>query len=220
VITGDNSSAHAAANASAAALLEALGVTMSLTSEALDTGCNTASVLHGTHPLSQGVSGLEYGYTTGIKAGAAAALFAGVSGQVLLAVEGSVVLSADINLWLDSCDLQASQNPQLFANLWGLACEDLDGDGDAGEICGGLDCAPGDPEIGWGLEEVAEDGVDQDCDGEDLVVSEGDTGGDTGAAETGGEEKGCGGRGWLLGLGLLGWYPRRRRTPNSARSGR
>ena len=50
------------------------------------------------------------------------------------------------------------------------ACDDLDGDGDADEACGGPDCDDTDDTIYSGAPELCADGIDQDCDGIDLVT--------------------------------------------------
>lgn len=47
---------------------------------------------------------------------------------------------------------------------------DFDGDGYS-VLLGGGDCAPFDPNINPGAIDVPEDGIDQDCDGQDLTVS-------------------------------------------------
>ena len=95
---------------------------------------------------------------------------------------------------------------------------DQDGDGfDGGE--GGTDCDDNNSDIHPGAEDIADDGIDQDCDGEDTVTV--DTGLDSGlAGDTGldgGTYKGGGCKGCasatpaggvallgLLGLALLG----------------
>ena len=53
------------------------------------------------------------------------------------------------------------------------ALEGLDVDGDGHSTCGG-DCDDADPDRAPGSAEVPYDGVDQDCDGEDLVDQDGD----------------------------------------------
>lgn len=56
-----------------------------------------------------------------------------------------------------------------------VAVSDRDGDGAATWLCGdGCDCDDGDATRSPGAPEVVDDGVDQDCDGEDLVAAEAD----------------------------------------------
>ncbi|MEL6342924.1 MAG: putative metal-binding motif-containing protein [Myxococcota bacterium] len=51
-------------------------------------------------------------------------------------------------------------------------CCDLDGDSYFSAMCSGDDCDDQDPSIYPGAEEIPEDGIDQDCDGEDALLPE------------------------------------------------
>ncbi len=66
---------------------------------------------------------------------------------------------------------------------------DIDGDGYDSDEAGGDDCNDSDPNVNPGVEEILDDGIDQDCDGVDATSNTGDTG-DTGAADHG--VVGCG----------------------------
>jgi len=57
--------------------------------------------------------------------------------------------------------------PQAIA----IDCPDDDGDGYTRQDCGGEDCNDEDADIHPGVSELANDGVDQDCDGFDLTVN-------------------------------------------------
>ena len=56
----------------------------------------------------------------------------------------------------------------------GYPDDGFDQDGDGASSCGGGDCDDGDPTIRPGVPEVPYDGIDQDCDGEDMVDVDGD----------------------------------------------
>lgn len=119
-------------------------------------------------------------------------------------------------------------------------CCDLDGDGYFSGLCDGPDCNDDDPTVYPGAEDIPEDGIDQDCDGEDRKLPEEDeddeSGGevdDPSSADTSPAPAGparidgspltatrtCGcsataGRGWgvwMLGVGLFGLLRRQRR---------
>ena len=97
------------------------------------------------------------------------------------------------------------------------ACEQPSGYLEPGET---FDCDDADPDVHPGAEELADDGIDQDCDGADATAGHdtGDTGG--AAFDTGGETgKGCDGCSsaslpgwWLLALSSLVW---RRQSPGA-----
>ena len=100
--------------------------------------------------------------------------------------------------------LLASSHPTHFA----LRDVDQDGDGADAEAHGGDDCVDTDPSIHPGATDEPEDGIDQDCDGEDAAVPDPGTGTGTGT-ETGGDgpggedSEGCGCSN--DGSGSLGW---------------
>ncbi len=51
---------------------------------------------------------------------------------------------------------------------------DSDGDGEITDAAGGPDCDDADPEVNSAATEVPYDGIDQDCDGADLIDADGD----------------------------------------------
>ena len=79
----------------------------------------------------------------------------------------------DPDNWVGGCgDLNAPNfNPNADYWLPEFCQDDLDGDGYSIEMG---DCDEGDEDINPGAEEIANDGIDQDCDGEDLIVQKGD----------------------------------------------
>ncbi|MBM4393545.1 MAG: hypothetical protein FJ090_20670 [Deltaproteobacteria bacterium] len=67
---------------------------------------------------------------------------------------------------------------------------DVDGDGFVASTYGGADCDDADAAVGEPTEEIPDDGIDQDCDGADLV-----TPGDSGQPGDSGDKAGLGGGG-------------------------
>ncbi len=70
-------------------------------------------------------------------------------------------------------------------------CADVDGDGYEDWECGGTDCDDSDPSIHPGAEEICDDGIDQDCDGQDepcACVTDEDGDGFISEAECGGTD--------------------------------
>jgi len=132
----------------------------------------------------------------------------------------------------NDCDGSVDNDP-LDPQTW-HADDDGDGYGDpdsvttacdqpSGTVADDTDCDDTDPAAYPGAAEVADDGIDQDCDGADAVSPQ-DTG-DTGGGDTGRVEAGeCSGLGWscatttrwpaggLVWAGLLALWGRRRVT--------
>ncbi len=74
---------------------------------------------------------------------------------------GDVICDADVGQPADeACN-------DLDDDCDGAVDEHLDRDGDGAADC--VDCAPDDPSIGPNAPEICEDGVDQNCDGEDIT---------------------------------------------------
>jgi hypothetical protein len=65
-------------------------------------------------------------------------------------------------------------------------CPDADGDGFAGDGCGGTDCNDGDPAVNPDAEEICGDGIDQDCSGSDEECGKPEGGCDCGQGGGGG----------------------------------
>lgn len=80
-------------------------------------------------------------------------------------VDPTVAASAPLVRWPDEAAIGALTTPDC-----GPWCDDADADG----VPAMWDCAPADPERGTGLEELGEDGVDQDCDGRDVCWTDAD----------------------------------------------
>ncbi len=69
---------------------------------------------------------------------------------------------------LDATDLSVLL--QAASGYMDLRPADIDGDGFDGEICGGDDCDDSYPGVNPGAAEVADDGIDQDCNGADTIT--------------------------------------------------
>jgi hypothetical protein len=88
----------------------------------------------------------------------------------------------DGSSWCDSLNAMPSGDfatPGQLNNDCPLPSEnDGDGDGYDADTAGGSDCDDGDPSINPGAVDVADDGIDQDCDGNDSVSTGTDADGD------------------------------------------
>jgi MYXO-CTERM domain-containing protein len=131
----------------------------------------------------------------------------------------------------NDCDTATDEDDAADAGTW---CADQDADGftladDCVEACEAPegyteasatnDCDDSDSAINPDASEIPDDGIDQDCDGQDLTTDPGDTGDggakDGGCSTAGGQPYGIG---WLLvGLALLGSRRRRYQLPSSVR---
>lgn len=80
---------------------------------------------------------------------------------------------ADVNPWTSEiCADGVDQDCDGADLACPRDCTDLDGDGfGRGNGCRGTDCDDRNPQINPGARDIPNDGVDQDCDGEDLVPS-------------------------------------------------
>ncbi len=75
----------------------------------------------------------------------------------------------------DDSDAEVSPDAEETCNSVDDDCDglvdedfDLDGDGWGGAHCGGADCDDDDPSVHPDAEEICDDGVDNDCDGDDI----------------------------------------------------
>ena len=87
---------------------------------------------------------------------------------------GSALLDAGDTTWAaDTADPDGSP-PDIGAYGGPEALDDAWADDDADGVAAFLDCDPDDPTVYPGATEVAHDGIDQDCDGVDLLDGDGD----------------------------------------------
>ena len=155
VATGDTRNYDSAHITPMNSLLGALGVTSTLDSASIDSGCGNANraTAVGVHPLTLGIGlpGVQYGWSSDITVGSGGTLFLeGGSGQSIGVVEGQVVLFSDINIFVDDCNL-TDANRTLYSNLYHLGTSvnscDMDVDGVLASHCDGQDCNDCDPEV-------------------------------------------------------------------------
>ncbi|MGA1843942.1 MAG: S8 family serine peptidase [bacterium] len=71
----------------------------------------------------------------------------------------------------DDDDYWDDDNKFRAISAWWIGNMDMDDDGYVSYMAGGLDCDDHDPAVYPGAPEIANDGIDQDCDGEDLVLT-------------------------------------------------
>jgi len=154
------------------AVAEGLGLESRLVTANYDTGCDHfATVTDPSHVLAAGVKELMNAAPGYVEAGTdAETVFSAPVGWPLVVVEQQVVFLADLNLIADNCAPLSEGNHRFFENLFDGVCSDSDGDGDFSIPCGGTDCDNGDASIFAGATEITDDGIDQDCDGFDLVT--------------------------------------------------
>ncbi len=184
VISGDWESAFTTFNNYADDLLSAMGVSMSLGgTKVAGSGCATATSL-GADQVTEDVSAVLIAAGTWVTGGTPLLSYGGAT---LLAYDQpdsapsartpyDVVLSGDVNLLLNYCSgsTTAGRNATLWENLYLGLCRDGDGDGARLLDCGGDDCDDDDASAFPGAEETPYDGLDQDCDGADLIDLDGD----------------------------------------------
>jgi len=129
----------------------------------------------------------EYGHGL-VNAGGAISLLSGLNegGSYLAGV--NLTLTKKGNIWKDTLEKKApkkSENKKekdddddndTYDKFRAISARqvfniDMDQDGYVSYQVGGLDCNDHDPAVYPGAPEIANDGIDQDCDGEDLVLS-------------------------------------------------
>ena len=186
VVSGDSDSwaAFDTINGYVDDLMTGLGTDLSFaTADTAPSGCTKTTKI-ATDGVTDGVSGVYIASGTAVTGGTQ---LVGYGSYGVLNVDQAagatvgrepydVMIAGDVNLFLNGCTggLAAGSNETLWENLYNGLCADADADDHRDDSCGGDDCDDAESSTNPDATEVPYDGVDNDCDGDDLSDVDGD----------------------------------------------